>query len=282
MSGVESSVLMFIAILASLSLLSASAINKFITREARVALRPVTQPALTVVGMMFSILVGFFIAQAMRDYSTASQNVVQEANAVASVFRISRGFQEVDRKRIRGLCRDYVNAVLDEEWALMAKGEESEKAWDANQKLWEACLSVTPTNQRESIACASTLNAMERFGEYRRARMGTANQGLALHIWCFIAIGAAAIVSITFMFAPENKPFHIGILCCLMAPLTVNAYILAECSYPFSGVVAIKPSMFELLRHRQLLTPDTEPRYLHSSENRHSRIAQNDGTDDSW
>lgn len=268
--------------LLSVSTLSAILITNFISREARVALRPVTQPALTVVGMMFSILVGFFIAQSMRDYSTASQNVVQEANAVASVFRLSRAFDDVNRKRIRGLCRDYANTVLDEEWALLSEGKESEKAWGINQLLWEACLSVTPKNDREAVACSSMLNAMERFGEYRRARMGTITHGLSLHLWFFIAIGASAIVSITFMFAPENKRFHAGILACIVIPLTVNAYILSECSHPFSGAVSIQPSMFQLLRDRTFQTPDTPPRWLNASGGDHSKLAQDkiDGSGD--
>ncbi len=262
MSPILSSVLLFLAILLSISVIGVLLITKLIPGPSRVSLRPVTQPALIVVGMMFSILVGFFIAQSMRDYSTAGQNEVQEANAVASVFRLARGLPEEHRKQIRGLCREYANTVVDEEWRLLAAGDESEKAWDANQKMWEAVLSVSPVNDRERIACSSLVQAMETFGERRRARIGSNNGGLSLHLWALIAVGGAAIVCMTYMFAPESKAFHRGILCCIVAPLLVNVYLLAECSYPFDGIVSVKPTMFTMLQRRILIQPDTPLQYL--------------------
>lgn len=262
LSPITASLLLFLAILLTVSVAGALLITRFIPSQSRVALRPVTQPALTVVGMMFSILVGFFIAQSMRDYSTAAQNEVQEANAVASIFRLARGLDETHRKRIRGLCRTYVDAVLDEEWKVLKENDESEKAWEANQQLWEAVLSVTPSNERQQIACHNLVKAMENFGERRRARIGTNAGGLSMHLWAFIAIGASAIICITYMFAPESKAFHTGIICCIGVPLLVNVYLLSECSYPFDGVVSLKPTMFTLLRQRILTQQDTAPSYL--------------------
>lgn len=256
------SMLFFWSVLFVTCLMSSCLIGKFIPAQERITLRPVTQPSLTVVGMMFSILVGFFIADAMRGYSTANQNAVLEANNVGSVFRLARGLDEVDRKRLRGLCREYVHEVITNEWIMMAEGKDSEKAWEIFQRLWEANLSVNPQDERESLVCQSTIAAMESLGEHRRARVGTNTHGLSLHLWVFIAIGAGAIVSIIFMFAPESKAFRNGILTCILVPLSVNAYILAECSFPFSGVLAIKPKMFELMEQRLFVQPDTPPRYL--------------------
>lgn len=256
-SPILSALLLFLSILLLVCLIGAVAISKLIPREARVSLRPVTQPALTVVGMMFSILVGFFIAQSMKDYSTAGQNEVQEANAVASIFRLARALPEEHCKRIRGLCRTYVDAVLDEEWKVLAFGGESEKAWEANQLLWEAVLAVQPENDHERIVCEGLLRSMDEFGQRRRARIGTNSSGLSLHLWALIAIGAGSIICITYMFAPENKRFHVGIISCIGAPLLVNVYLLSESSYPFDGFVALKPGMFMLLRQRIFSQPDT-------------------------
>lgn len=274
LSPIHVSIIQFLSILAVVSTIAAFLIHKLIPAQSRVALRPVTQPALTVVGMMFSILVGYFIAQAMRDYAVASSNVTQEANAVGSVFRLARGLGDTDRPRIRQLCRDYVETVVKDEWPLMAESGESPKAWEALQKMWEACLSVNPADRRQGIAMQTMVTAMEHVGEHRRARIASNySQGMSLHLWIFLSIGAAAIVSITFMFAPESKAFHVGILCCILVPLTVNAYMLAECSYPFSGAMCIKPTMFAVIQKDLFTQPDTAPRYLTGVESEIGRLA---------
>jgi len=263
MQSVLESVLLFLAMLAVASFIGAFLVVKFVSREQRVALRMVTQPTLTVVGMMFSVLLGFFIAQAIRDYSSANANILLEANSVGEVFRDSRGLPEVDRMRIRGLCREYVDLVIDDEWPLIAQGKESVKAQECMNRLWEASLSVTPTNVREEVIYNSYFRAMNELGAYRRVRTATLGEGMAPHLLAIIAIGAAAIVVLTFLFAPENKAFHAAILFCLLVPLTLNIFLLSEYSNPFSGIVAVvKPTMFEALKRKILIIPDTVPRYL--------------------
>src|SRR5437868_8214629 len=102
-SPVYISVLWFICLLTVMSTIGSLLVVKLVPRESRIAMRSITQPTLTVVGMMFSILVGFFIAQALKDYTEAQGTIQNEANAVAEVFRDARGLGETDRKRIRGL-----------------------------------------------------------------------------------------------------------------------------------------------------------------------------------
>jgi len=222
----------------------------------------ITQPSLTVVGMMFSVLLGFFIAQSMRDYATANGNIVAEANAVGEVFRDARGLPEVDRKRIRNLCRQYVDAVINEEWHLLPKYQESDKAQEIMNDLWQAALSVNPTNDREKVIYQSFFKGMNELGGYRRIRTGTNTVSLTPGLWAVIAIGAAAIVSLTFLFAPENRAYHIGLLACLLLPLTLNIFLLSEYVHPFTGTLPIKPVMFESLKRKILSQDDSPPPYL--------------------
>ncbi len=118
-------VFLFLTMLAVVSTWSSYLIVQYIPRHARVSHRMLMQPALTVSGMMFSVLLGFFIAQAMRDYASAQGNIVNEANAVGEVFRDAKGLPEVDRKRIRGLCRKYVDSVIKTNGHFWPKGKKA-------------------------------------------------------------------------------------------------------------------------------------------------------------
>ncbi|MBX9950019.1 MAG: DUF4239 domain-containing protein [Candidatus Obscuribacterales bacterium] len=235
---------------------------RFIPREVRVSHRMLMQPALTVSGMMFSVLLGFFIAQAMRDFSTARANIVNEANAIGEVFRDAKGLPEVDRKRIRQLCRDYVASVIRDEWPLLRHGQESPKSQAVMNDLWEASLSVKPTNDRESVIYDSFFDAMNVLGGLRRVRTATVYIGMPAHEWAIIAIGAAGIITLTFLFAPDSRRFHAGLLCCLIAPLTLNIFLLAEYLHPYSGIVSIRPTVFEATQRKIMSQTDDAPKYL--------------------
>lgn len=262
MPVVIESVLLFLVMLGIVSTWAAYLVCTFIPREVRVAHRMLMQPALTVSGMMFSVLLGFFIAQAMRDYSTAQGNIVAEANSIGEVFRDAKGLPDVDRKRIRKLCRDYVDSVINDEWPLLEQGQESPKSQAIMNDLWEASLSVKPTNQREMVVYDSFFDAMNVLGGLRRIRTATTSIGMPAHEWAIIAIGAAGIITLTFIFAPDSKRFHAGLLACLLLPLTLNIYLLAEYLHPFSGIVAVKPAVFEMTRRKIMVQTDDAPKYL--------------------
>lgn len=266
MSPILGQVLFFLLVLLVLSFISAILISKFIPREVRVAHRMLMQPALTVAGMMFSVLLGFFIAQGLRDNQIANQNITNEANAVGEVFRDARGLPEADRKRIRNLCRKYVETVINDEWPLLDEGSSSPEAQAIMNELWHASLSVEPRDDREVVIYDNLFRAMNELGGHRRIRTAVAGYGLAPHLWAIIATGAAAIVSLTFMFAPDSKAFHAGLLSCLLIPLTLNIFLLAEFSYPFSGLVAVvRPVMFERLQKTILVVDDNPPKFLPKS-----------------
>lgn len=262
MPAVLQSVLIFLLMLGVVSTWAAYLVCRFIPREVRVSHRMLMQPALTVSGMMFSVLLGFFIAQAMRDFSTAQANIVNEANAIGEVFRDAKGLPETDRKRIRQLCRDYVDSVIKDEWPLLKHGQESPKSQAVMNDLWEASLSVKPTNDRESVIYDSFFDAMNVLGGLRRVRTATVYIGMPAHEWAIIAIGAAGIITLTFLFAPDSRRFHAGLLCCLIAPLTLNIFLLAEYLHPYSGIVSIRPTVFEATQRKIMSQSDEAPKYL--------------------
>lgn len=263
-SPMLSSTLLFLALLATLSVIGALLVHKFVPRHARHTHRMLMQPALTVAGMMFSILLGFFIANALKDYTSANANLNDEANAIGEVFRDAAGLPDVDRRRIRRLCREYMDSVLYDEWPLISDGKTSDKAQAAMNELFSAALSVTPTNSREELIYHNFFRSMNDLAGLRRVRVATiTNAGIPLYFWVIIAAGGAAIITLTFLFGPESKRFHAALIGCLIVPMALNIYLLAEYSHPLSpGMVVVKPVMFETVKVRILSQPDEPPHFL--------------------
>jgi hypothetical protein len=115
---------------------------------------------------------------------------------------------------------------------------------------------------REHVVYQSFFDAFNQFGTARRIRTATLPIGLPPHLWAIIAIGGSAIVTLTFLFAPDSKAFHVAILACLLVPMTLNILLLAEYSVPFVGTVTVRPVVFEQLRDKVLIVDDKPPKYL--------------------
>lgn len=227
----------------------------------------VIDPLLGVVGTLFSVLLGFLVAGAMDRYHDTCNTVDLEANAVADVFRVARGLEKEDRVRIRGLCRDYVNELINDEWQLMEKRKTSDKAWDIYQNLWEATLSIQPEDDnRISNMQQSLLDSMKNVGENRRLRVVASQHGLTSVQWFVIILGAGITVLFTLFFPMKKAVFHLFLTILVTVSLGLNVWLLAAYSTPFSGELKIQPYMFELLRDTAMKHPDTEVRYLKKKE----------------
>ncbi len=220
---------------------------------------------LGVVGTLFSVLLGFMVAAAMARYGDAQMHVEQEANCVASIFRLARGLGDDDRHRLRQLCRAYANEVLDIEWEQMARRAKVNHGWEGYQKLWEGVVAVVPENDRQSNLQQAINEAMMGVGEHRRARLVLAQQDLPKALWIVVAFGSIITIGFTYVFMSQFPGVHGFMTTMVATTLALNIWLLAAYSSPFSGELQIKPMMYELLREQVFVVPDTPSRYLHDN-----------------
>jgi hypothetical protein len=236
--------------------------NKLFTDEHLDTHHNMIEAMLGVVGTLFSLLLGLLVAAAINNYRDVKDQVSLEANGVADVFRVARGLSDVDRPRIRNICRQYVDALVKEEWPAMEQNKMSEKAWAVYQDLWEAAVAVNPSDNRESNLQQSILSSIQSVGENRRARAVTSTNNLPAPLW--ITIAAGSLITIVFTFLLTTKIDWIPNLMTglIAASLGLNIWLLAEYSSPFQGALHVPDSPFTVLQEITFNQPDTPSRYL--------------------
>ncbi len=126
----------------AVALLGQWLVNRMVKHEVLELHHSAGEAMMGVVGTLFSVLLGFMVASAMDKYNDARMHDEQEASNVASVFRVARGLSDTDRPRIRQLCRDYVDDVINNEWPKMEQQVKINHGWETYQKLWEATVAV--------------------------------------------------------------------------------------------------------------------------------------------
>lgn len=206
----------------------------------------VADPLLSVVGTLFSILLGFLVAGAMQRFDEARINVQEEAGAVAEVFRSAEGFPESTRIQLQRYCLEYAQIVVDEEWPLMEEKKASDKAWAKYSDIWRACVKFNPTENGQSNVHQAILGAISRLGTYRTLRFATMVNQLPLGMWMVVLMGGGATIAFTYFFEVKNERTQMIMTGLVATVMALNIFLLANYDYPFSGDVRVSPNAFQL------------------------------------
>ncbi|HEY9788463.1 MAG TPA: DUF4239 domain-containing protein [Candidatus Obscuribacterales bacterium] len=258
--------IVLIGLFIGLALAGQYLVNRIAKQEVLAQHHSAGEAMMGVVGTLFSILLGFMVAQAMDQYHDARMHDEAEASNVASIFRIARGLSDVDRTRIRQLCRNYVDTILNSEWPQMERGVKINHGWEDYQKLWEAVVAVVPENERQSNLQQPLVESMKDLGENRRARILLATKSMPQAIWWVVGFGACITMALSYIFASQFPQVQSFMTMLVATALALNIWLLSAFSHPYSGVFKITPSMFLLLKESILIVPDTKSRYLHDND----------------
>ena len=87
----------------------------------------VADPILGAVGAVYAVLIAFVMVSVWQSFDKSNSNVQMEANYMADVYRDAEAFSPDFRQKVGDLLREYRQAVVDDEWKTMQKGEMSPK-----------------------------------------------------------------------------------------------------------------------------------------------------------
>lgn len=206
----------------------------------------VTDPYSQFVGMLFAVLLGFMVADAMSRYSSARTTVQLEASAIANVFRTAEGVSDDARAAIRNKCLDYCKVLVEDEWPKLKKKQTSSKAWRVYRQLWKVCSDYEPVTARQTNAQAAMLTSMCDVGNSRRLRADVLNNGMPAVLWCVLIVGGVATIVFTYFFTTRNYKIQIAMVSIVSIVICLNIFLLASYDDPFSGDLSIGTSVFEV------------------------------------
>ena len=105
---------------------------------------------------------------------------------------------------IHALIKEYTNAVVGEEWNMLARGEQSPRAHDLLKKIWITYTSYEPKTENEKIFFAESVRKLNELGELRRLRLMDSQTGIHPILWFILLVGGITTIIFTFFFGVEN------------------------------------------------------------------------------
>ena len=195
----------------------------------------------------FGVIIGFSAYLALNKYTLAQEAVVNEAGDVRAIHHLAGQFPEPQRDRIQQLAASYARAVVDEEWALMRKGQTSPNAAALTKQLTESVDSSEPSTSAEQALYTQVLERTHSLNQNRDDRLLDVREGLPPILWAVLVALAVIIILFTYFLGMNSTRLHVLAIAALTAGITFTIFAILTLDRPFSGELRVNPAAFELV-----------------------------------
>lgn len=117
-------------------------------------------------------MVAFAIIVVWEKFSEAEMMIAQEAGAVATIFRLSKGAGAELAPALQSEMTKYTDTVIEQDWPTMAKAEggSARASSQALNELYATTLAFNPDSSRETSIQREILSQMDVITASRRVR----------------------------------------------------------------------------------------------------------------
>jgi Protein of unknown function (DUF4239) len=199
-----------------------------------------------IVGTLVSILLGLLVAASLDTYQVLETTVDQESNAIADIFRLSRGLPDPLQGEVQTLCERYCQQVVNIEWPAMAKGGISHEVFRTSAKLTDEIVRFKPSTNGETNIQAGLLQSVETMGNCRRGRILALSSTKTAILLPLLVICAVTVMLFTYLYVKHVSALQAILIGCVAVALGGNISLVYLLSKPFDGDWKIKPKGFEL------------------------------------
>jgi uncharacterized membrane protein YraQ (UPF0718 family) len=203
-----------------------------------------------VLGVIYAVLIALVVIAVWEDFAAARDTVEREASELHDVFRLAHPLPDPEGRQLQELARSYAQVVVDEEWALMAQGRTSPRAWDLLDEMTIRFENVEVRTRAEQVLYAEALNRINELADARNARLVEAREGIPAVLWGVLIVGGISVVGFAYLFGLENTLVHSLMVAVLTLVISSVLFTIGVLEHPFSGDVRVSPEPFELVLER--------------------------------
>jgi hypothetical protein len=202
------------------------------------------------IAIVFGVAAAFAILLVWEQLDTAWATTAREAGDVAALYRLATQLPKSSSNQLQQQSRSYAEAVVEEEWPLLARGQASQDAQNAADKLRESIDEFQPRTMAEQELYARMLTKVDELEENRGLRLLQSQEGVPPLVWAALVILGIITVAFTYLFGMDTPQLHMVRVALLTVVVAVSLYTIHTVEYPFAGGVQLGPEAFERVLDR--------------------------------
>ena len=198
------------------------------------------------IGTIYAVLLAFAVILVWQSFANARETVSREANALADVERMSRGFSVPVRRGVQEAARTYARLVMEDEWVLMKEGKSSPLAHAALVELWYVYTDMAASERGHELY-GESVSRLNQLSESRRVRLFALNSSVPNVMWAVFAAGGLGMVLCSYFMPVQVYWQRKAIIACMTALIAASFILILELNRPFSGLAHVEPTPFQFV-----------------------------------
>jgi hypothetical protein len=202
-------------------------------------------------GVIYGLLLGLLAVSTYQNHEDAERAVINEASALAALYRDISVYPEPYATEFKGMLKDYTRKVIDEAWPQQRKGIVPSGNVSYVTAFHAKLIGFEPQTKGQEAMHDAALRQFNTFYEYRRTRLYSVNAGIPPIMWMTVAAGAIINILLLWLF-DLRRGTHLllgGLISFFTATMIC---VIALLDNPYRGEVGIPPEAFELV-YNQLM-----------------------------
>lgn len=205
---------------------------------------------LSIVGTLYSVLLGLIVVDTQTKYQTAKAMTQQEADSCLDLFHVAYTMPDDVRMKLHRHLEEYLRIVDEQEWDSIAqKGVFDESAKFVFRDIWWTIVDYEPQTTRGIEAYSKLLDIMQDLTDGRRYRIQFSKVGMPEVMWGVVIGGGFLTVLFTYLFEVEDAKAQIFMTGLVALALSLNVLLIALFSNPYKGYMRLNSYAFEYDRN---------------------------------
>ncbi len=197
-----------------------------------------------VISVTYAVLLAFIAIATWESFSNSEEIVDREADYVGSIYRDTQGVPGDSGRDIRENLREYVAAVVNDEWPVQQSGKVPSQGWEPLRKVHGDIVTMKPTNLGEAVIQAELLRTLNDLYTARASRLSAVEGHIPEVIWWIIFLGGAIVTGYTYLFGFHDLRMHLVMTAAVATSLILVVVLIIALDWPFRGKVSVSPDAF--------------------------------------
>jgi Protein of unknown function (DUF4239) len=194
-----------------------------------------------VVGVLYSVVLGFLVGTVWTAFASAQQTTDLEAGYVADAFNFAGQLPMPGRGSLQRLIARYAIVVRNADWS-----SPHQRGADRSGELLGSAVRITASLPANTIR-DSLLESIRSIGDTRRLRLVQAASRLPAGLLEALLLGAVFVVTFTFFFGVRSYIKQMTMTALLAGSIGLFFGLIVELSTPYSGAIQVSRAAWALV-----------------------------------
>lgn len=195
------------------------------------------------------LLIAFSLVRVQGDHRNVEDLVSREAALMFKLNRSLASFGGQHTPELQSDLKDYAQAIVKEEWPLMAKNERSEEVSNLLTDLTQGIRLLDPRNPVQQMARVDIVTTLNQLSDVREARLSAARLKLPTYLWDALAVSVSLLIIFGWLQNPLPKMVAyvggvtIGVAVLFTLVIALEGLFVGESQVTPEAIIHVIPSL---------------------------------------